>query len=807
MKKIEILAPAGSYESLIAGINGGADAVYIGGNLFGARAYANNLTEKDMLRAIDYVHIHGKSLYLTINTLLKNEELESQLYHYLLPYYKRGIDAVIVQDVGVLSFIHRHFPNLPIHISTQMTLTMSYGLKVLENMGVTRLVTSRELNLSEIRRIRETTDLEIESFVHGALCYCYSGQCLMSSMLGGRSGNRGRCAQPCRMPYELKENGKRISQLTNSYLLSPKDICTLSIIPELIEAGIDSLKIEGRMKRPEYTAFVASRYRKYVDLYLELGKEGYQQYLKENQKEYQQEISYIMDIYNRGGMTTGYYNTHNGKDMLSLDRPNHNGVLVGEITQVTGNLAKILLKKDIFAQDVLEIRENNSGIYEYTVKDKHNAKEYVSAKFTSNLPVKKGQPVYRTKNQQLLNQIRVKYIEQNRKEKVKAKFIGKQNAPMSLILSIYDIDIQVDGDIVEQALKQPIKEEKIRNQLNKTNDTEFNLVPLEIEIDENIFIPIVRINELRRAGIAQLENAIVQRYKREGYKERSLLSVKEDRKNKSLKMIVHLLNPRLLNQILGVKEVDAIYMAMEEIDFYEIGLLAKEIKRYQKEFYLVMPHIFRKEIYDMFLQHKEYLYLPLMNDMDGFVIKNIEEYYYLVTDLGIPASKIILDYNVYTINKESKTFYKRLGIAHTTANVELNYSELKELGCNDSDMIVYGYMPLMVTAQCLLKTTTGCTKQEKVLQLEDRYHKKFYVKNYCRYCYNIIYNSQPLSLLLHSKEVKSLSPKGIRLNFTFETEEEVMKILKAYTQVYRYEQDSPVEIKDYTKGHFKRGIQ
>ena len=260
-RKIEILSPAGSYESMKAAIAAGADAVYIGGSRFGARAYADNLTEEQLLEAIDYVHLHGRKIYLTVNTLLKEKELRESFYEYLRPYYERGLDAVIVQDIGVLQFVKEHFPDLPIHASTQMTITNALGARFLEEQGVERVVTARELQLEEIKNIREKTDVEIESFVHGALCYCYSGQCLYSSMLGGRSGNRGQCAQPCRLPYKV--NGSKES----SYVLSLKDICTLEYIPELVEAGIDSFKIEGRMKKPEYVALVTAMYRKYSVLY------------------------------------------------------------------------------------------------------------------------------------------------------------------------------------------------------------------------------------------------------------------------------------------------------------------------------------------------------------------------------------------------------------------------------------------------------------------------------------------------------------------------------------------------------------
>ena len=270
-QNIELLAPAGSMETFRAVINAGADAVYLGGGRFGARAYADNFTEEELLSAIDYAHIHGRKVYLTVNTLFKERELTEDLYSYLLPYYKQGLDAVIIQDMGAFQMVREAFPGLSIHTSTQMTVTNRYGAAMMKEMGADRVVTAREMSLTEIRDIRDHVDIEIESFVHGALCYCYSGQCLLSSMLGGRSGNRGRCAQPCRLSYEVfdekKHPVKTGKKERDIYILSPKDLCTVSMIPDLIENGVDSFKIEGRMKKAEYAAGVVSVYRKYIDRY------------------------------------------------------------------------------------------------------------------------------------------------------------------------------------------------------------------------------------------------------------------------------------------------------------------------------------------------------------------------------------------------------------------------------------------------------------------------------------------------------------------------------------------------------------
>ena len=310
-KALEVLAPAGSIESMKAAVAAGADAVYMGGSRFGARAYADNPDEDGLLKAIDYIHLHGRRLYLTVNTLFREEEMED-LYSYLLPYYREGLDAAIVQDLGAMSFIRQQFPGLDIPASTQMTITGSYGAKLLKELGAVRVVTARELSLEEIRKIHDQVDVEIESVVHGALGYCYSGQCLMSSLIGGRSGNRGRCAQPCRLPYEAREWGGRVpvNSQQERYLLSLKDLCTLDLIPEMVRAGVYSMKIEGRMKSPRYTAGVVRIYRKYADRYLEYGSKGYQ-VDPEDKRE-------LADLFDRGGFTKGYYKQHNGKDMIAV---------------------------------------------------------------------------------------------------------------------------------------------------------------------------------------------------------------------------------------------------------------------------------------------------------------------------------------------------------------------------------------------------------------------------------------------------------------------------------------------------------
>ncbi|MDD5934836.1 MAG: U32 family peptidase, partial [Clostridiales bacterium] len=519
MNRIEILAPAGSMEGLKAAINVGCDALYIGGMKFGARAYANNLDEDMLLHAIDYTHIHGKQLYLTVNTLLKNEELKEELYNYLRRFYLQGLDAVIVQDVGVMHFIHEHFPKLPIHASTQMTLTMADGVNELKKYGVTRIVPARELSLKEIARIRKSTDLEIEAFVHGALCYSYSGQCFMSSMIGGRSGNRGRCAQPCRMEYQVEEAQKVVSERDNSYVLSPKDMCTLPMVAEMIEAGIDSFKIEGRMKRPEYAAGVVAAYKMQADLYYELGPKGYAQYKKEHPEVMEKEMKKLQDLYNRGGFSTGYYDMHNGKEMMSMHRPNHSGVLVGHVVNRKGIQAEIALCEDVNAQDILEFRHNGEATYEFTVKDNTRKGSVLRTNTKPNSKIERADEVYRTRNSALLEDIAERYMNVDEKIKIYGELSAEVGKPLQLTLwttlpmvipgtnikkEPMTIDITEFGDEVSEALKQPMNAANVEEKLKKTNDTPFEFEQITANLIGNVFFPIGKLNELRRNALAHL---------------------------------------------------------------------------------------------------------------------------------------------------------------------------------------------------------------------------------------------------------------------------------------------------------------
>lgn len=724
--RVEILAPAGSIESMIAAVNAGADAVYMGGSRFGARAYAENPEEERFLEAIDYVHLHGCRLYMTVNTLVKEAELK-QLYDYLKPYYERGLDAVIVQDIGVFSYIRKYFPDLPIHASTQMTVTGFRSAEWLKEMGAARVVTARELSLEEIRRIRDEVDIEIESFVHGALCYCYSGQCLLSSLIGGRSGNRGRCAQPCRLPYDvLGQAGKRKEHAQERYVLSLKDLCTLDLLPDIIEAGVFSLKIEGRMKSPRYTAGVVSIYRKYVDRYLQYGRNGY--------RVDPEDKKLLLDLFDRGGFTEGYYRQHNGKDMVAL----------------------------------------------------------------------REKPAFREANQALFDRLDREYVNGKKQESVIGHVTVHEGEPVRLQLFKDEYEVDLYGDIVQSAQNQPLSEEKLLKQMNKTGNTPFCFESLTADLKGNCFMPVQALNELRRRGMEELENTILHAFRRQAAGRPSEEAYKKAEKaSEAIKIHVSLEEPKSLAAVLSCPDADAVYLDSVGFDASEWKRAVEQCHKAEKRCALIFPQIFRREAEQYFLKHQELLRTA---GFDEWVIRSMEERSFL-RELGLDDRPIVFDSNLYVMNHMAKACMKQVGAARLTLPLELNSRELEELGTAGDELVAYGYLPAMVSAQCIVRTTEGCKKQPKLLQMKDRTGKLLPVKNHCRFCYNTIYNPSPLSLLGQEALVKRLSPSVLRLQFTMESPQQTKAVICAYADQFRYGKETPVPFDDFTRGHMKRGVE
>lgn len=817
MRKTEILAPAGSYEGILADVAAGADAVYVGGMQFGARAYADNLSCEQLCDAIDYVHLHDKKLYLTVNTLLRTEELEEQLYDYICPFYERGLDAVIVQDMGVLSFFYEQFPDLPIHASTQMTITTPFSAQCLKEYGVTRIVPARELSIEEIRNMKEKTGLEIECFTHGALCYCYSGQCLMSSLIGGRSGNRGRCAQPCRKRYQ-DDSGKF------GYYLSPKDMMTLELIPELLEAGIDSFKIEGRMKRAEYGAFTAYLYGKYVDLYEQVkNRDSFLGELHKRQKEWEEEVLSLKDLYNRGGFTKGYYQKYHGADMMCTNRPNHSGSCVGSVVQVKKQTAVIRFEKKVHPQDLLEIRDNQEKmIYEYTNKEAHTEESVVEARFKKGLHVKTGQKVFRMKNQQLLDRIGEQFLQGKvgTKRLVDFLFEAETGQPVKLTVSGKEGKVTVQGAVVQKAQKQPLSEEKIRKNLSRMGDSLLGLKHVEVSCNDAVFLPTSQINQLRREGLYQYEEMVLEPYhrKRKTGITQPFLENSVRRQQSTPDVAVSVLSAGQYEAVLRVPGIQRIILDLSYESKEQVLSVVRNHSG-ESQLFLQLPHVLResflkknnpeaREYEDSFLHQ-----VLMSGNVSGFYVTTFDQLCFL--NQVKKAEKNIRfslrgDYSLYSMNKRAKDFYIKQNVEALTAPLECNKRELSELGMEEMELYIYGHLPVMKSVQCVNLTRGRCRKETKEKNtsmdrgvfytiLKDEKQMEFYSISFCPECYQGLYNGVVYDIRDAKEEIQRLNPASLRYSFTVETGEEIRKILGS----------EPVQSKEIqrTYGHFHRGVQ
>lgn len=772
-RQIELLAPAGSYEIFSAVLKAGADAVYLGGSRFGARAYANNFSEEELRRAIDEAHIHGRQLYLTVNTLFKEEELEGELYEYLLPYYEQGLDAVIVQDIGAIRFIREAFPGLDIHTSTQMTVANRYGAEFMKELGANRVVTAREMSLEEIRDIHEHVEVEIESFVHGALCYCYSGQCLLSSMLGGRSGNRGRCAQPCRLPYEVCD-GKRKAvsdikgrKLKENYILSPKDMCTIELLPELVESGVYSFKIEGRMKQAEYAAGVVSVYRSYVDKYLvDLERFGDAVRAKENYRVSKEDNRKLVDFGNRSGFTEGYYKRHNGRDMITFEKPNH----------------------------------------------------------------AKG-------NEALQEEIRQNYVRMQVKEKIKGNLRLSKEFPAKIKVAYGGILVSAEGEIPQTAKKQPLTREKVESNLRKTGNTPYEFSELVIEMEDDLFLPVQALNQLRREVLDKLNEELTKKHRRSAPKTEKIVcrenfgetkmvdfrgtnsaavmgtgkqnQMAETAVSKKTNLAVSVETREQLVVVCGFPQADDIYI---DSGCYpeknSIQLLTEDIQNIHasgKRAFYILPAVFRKDTMERYKREAE---AWQNSSLDGVVVKSFDELQFVRKEFP-EAMAVIFDHNIYTYNNRAKALLKQLAPLRDTIPLELNRKELLNRENKGSEMLIYGNLPLMTSAQCVHANTQGCDKQPQVMYLKDRYGKYFPVKNNCRECYNVIYNTAPLLLFDYRKEFEKMDITSYRISFTTEGEKEIKNIMGLYDTVFLAGQKTVREAYhgEYTNGHYKRGVE
>ena len=737
MRKHELLSPAGSLEICKAVLNAGADAVYLGGDKFGARAFAKNFTQNDIQEALDFAHMRGKKIFLTVNTLLKNKEIETELFSYLKPLYEHGLDAVIVQDYGVFQFVHRNFPELALHASTQMSVSNVSGSKFLVEHGAERIVTARELSRSEIRRIYDETGVEIESFIHGALCYCYSGQCLMSSMLGGRSGNRGRCAQPCRLAYQVTDERGNLLHKKEKYPLSPKDLCTISQLPQLCESGIYSFKIEGRMKKLEYAAGVTSIYRKCLDLY-------------ESCPEHYRVEDADMAFGNRNGFTAGYYDMRNGRSMMTLTDSSHSS---------------------------------------------NEAKAAYQAPEETKVPVE-----------------------------LKAVFHAGEPMQLEAALSVNDTEAEshsdkkvcVTGEIPGTAQNRPLSKDELRKRLSKTGDTPFYVQHLEIDLEDGLFVPVGQINELRRNALEQLQEAVLGSWRRNEVvtlKKRSTDGMRM-KQNGAIgsgdkPMLNVWLTGSALQHLGAVLENQTIDMVTLE-GFANLEAAVKEIHAAGKQAGYAFPYVLRENSEGLLRKQGS-----VLKQFDRIWVRSYDGIGFAKEELYLPAEKLALDAGLYVFSNEAAADFMADGFAGYTASMELNRKELAHMENKQAELMLYGYAPLMISAQCVYKNYASCIREQKKesgkqsqrLYLNDRYQKQFEVQRDCTHCYNVIYNSQPTYLLHHADEISGLDFGAHRIVFRNESAKQMHGILQQYEDAFRSGRKiQPPKEGTYTNGHFRRGV-
>lgn len=737
--QVELLAPAGNVEAFLGAIHAGADAVYLGGNKYGARAYADNFSTEELVFCIRYAHLFGRKVYLTVNTLMKDEEI-SELGEYIKPFYEAGLDACIVQDFGAFMYLKQNFPQMELHASTQMTITGAHSAQLLKEMGATRIVPARELSLKEIKYIKDATGLEIETFIHGAMCYCYSGQCLFSSILGGRSGNRGRCAQPCRLPYQVTLPKDNISQVTYQrnrsiqtveeyYPLSLKDMCTIEHIDVLMDAGIDSFKIEGRMKKPEYSAGVTAIYRKYIDL----KKKHPDKPLHFDNADLQK----LSRLYIRSERQDGYYFKQNGGDMVTLENPAYSG-----------------------------------------------------------------------SDEELLKEIRSKYIDTGHKMHICVYASVILGEKISVTFLYNDISVTVEGDVAEEAKNMPLSTENIKKQLKKLGDTCFEIVDINVYTDGKCFCSIKSLNELRRKAIVALEDEIIKSYGLCVHRKAIEISLPDDDHTPEAD---HGCSTGWTIIISNPKQYEALWEQMKQenmLAFQRIYLeselvLAKDFILQQfpeVDYYIALPYVFRQKDE---AKLKNLLETASKIGFKGFLVRNLEEYAFLKANGYI--GEIRTDAGIYIWNKAALSFWQSK-VSGIHCPIELNRREWKSLFDGHAfEKLVYGRLPMMVTANCVAKTTKNCLNgnETSVAFLTDRYKKQFPVTLVCKYCMNIIYNSVPVSL--HKDIINTVHEYDKKLHFTVETKEETKAILNFYKNITEGQLTEP-PFKDYTTGHEKRGV-
>lgn len=773
----KLLSPVGDFECLKAAVQNGADEVYFGSNLFSARAFATNFDDNELEKAINYAKIRGVKTHLTLNTLIKDDEFEDAI-NVAKTAYEFGIDAIIVQDLGLATTLIKNFPDIEIHASTQMTTSNLEGVKKLQELGFKRIVLSRECSLSEIKHICKNSDVDIEVFIHGALCICYSGQCLFSSMVGGRSGNRGKCAQPCRLPYSLYSKNSPDNILDNGYILSPRDLCSLENLPELISCGVASFKIEGRMKSPTYVATVTKIYRKYIDLATKYINNEIDKYEIDNKDK-----SDLVQVFNRGNFSAGHLLDEPNKNLIFSQKPNNMGIYLGKIIKYSPNrgLITVKLENNVSIGDNISFQNENT---KYTISElminKNNVKSASSSQIVTfgrmKGNIKINDKIFKITDKQLSLSSLKSYEKESIKTPLYCKLEIKSNLKIKVYVKSLDFNIEDKfeyDNIPSKAQSASISIDKIKDQFNKTLNTCFKFSNIDIDLDDNLFIPTSILNDIRRQSIYRIECKILKSFKR---KSNFILD------NKIIKNLSYSSSPKKA-VLLNILDISYDYSKLQHVDRIYIPLKYFCNKKYDQiikilsqksKIYIYLPVVIK----DRFMEniHNSIIKAYKNYNISGFVISEISSLDFLKKQ----NTDLIANYNFNIFNSFTAMQVKDLGFSTVTLSPELENRDLLDINFSEKEIIVYGKIPLMTMSYCLLGKSNRCySKCSKLCQT----NSKFYIKDRYNFTFRVVPdNIQTLTTIYNSRNI-SISNSVTsykRFDFLDETIEEINTIINRH---------------------------
>lgn len=825
---VELLAPAGSREALVAAVENGANAIYLAGNAFGARAYASNFDREALREAIHFAHLRKVAIHVTVNTIVADEEM-GPLRDYLRFLYEAGADAVLVQDLGVARVAHETVPDLPLHASTQMSVSSLEGVRALAELGFTRVVLARELSLKEIRHICAHAPVEIETFMHGALCVCYSGQCLMSSMIGGRSGNRGRCAQPCRLPYTLvDEKGQDVlGDKAGSYLLSPRDLSTIDVIPDLIEAGVSSLKIEGRMKRPEYVATVVRTYREAIDTY----------YAGKGYVVTQEERDDLAQIFNRD-FTTAYLEGRPGKAMMSDRRPNNRGLLIGRVTAYDWDARIVTVKLsgrlglgdqvDFWVKVGGRVTATISSLRDAEGREVEEGQAGDTVSFAIPSAVRDHDRVFKVYDARLMERAKETYTSGAPVRRIPVAIAVRAAIGESLTVTLCDAEgHRGEGRtdfIGESARKRPLSEEIIRKQVSRLGTSVYEMKSLHCDIAGEVMVPMSEINEARRKAVEALDALRLKE-----------IEAREHRPEPKFTDRIARPTPKKADFLVAVdtlgKAEAALAAGADGILFggesYEHRVIAPE--EYERAWQMAREAGARIDfntpriVHDGQQKHVERLLAAFAAfPPDAVHVHNIAMLALVrrLTDFTIHA-----DYSLISYNKQTLAFLKDYGASGATLSPELTAKEIRKLTQESSlplTCIVHGRLELMVSNYCVTGSFLGgcgegpctqpCTRGH--FALKDRKDALFPLAM-DQFCHMHVLNSKVLSMMPHAMKFRAAGIETMQIEAKAMGEKEIAAIVKAYRKAMAFPEE-PAEAqlswiheqegKDITRGHYFRGV-